>query len=174
LKGGLVVITKKCWALSLVFTFLMAGTAWAATATANLTINAVVTATAKLALGVAAINFPNADPDTTLKIPANENGVSVTAQGKTTHGSTITLTVLAGGDLVGPGGSTPIPISKVTWKASGLPFVDGTMSKAGSVSAGSWTSSGSKSGSFDYFLDNSWDYDVGSYTATCVYTLTAP
>ena len=50
-------------ALLLVLTFLLAGAAWAATDSKNLTINATVAATAKLTLGVAAINFPDADPD---------------------------------------------------------------------------------------------------------------
>ena len=43
-------------ALLLILTFLLAGAAWAATATATLTINATVAATAKLTLGTAVIN----------------------------------------------------------------------------------------------------------------------
>ena len=52
-------------ALLLILTFLLAGAAWAATDGKPLTINATVAATAKLTLGTAVINFPDADPDIT-------------------------------------------------------------------------------------------------------------
>jgi len=162
--------------LSLIFVLvscllLMAGGAFAQT-TAPLTINATVSAAATLALSTNAINFPNADPDVTASIPANENAVTVTVKARTTGGSNVTLTHRAGGDLTS--GTDTIAISNVTWTATGTGFVDGTMSSGANVPAGSWTGPGNRSGTFSYFLANSWDYVVGNYTASSTYTLTAP
>ena len=146
---------------------LVAGGAFAATDTKVLTINATVSARATLTLGVAAINFPDADPDSG-PILATENPVSVTAKIRTSAAGNVTLTCIAGGDL------GPIPISNVTWTAAGNGFVGGTMSSTVGQSAGSWTGSGNRSSSFTYSLANSWDYAVGSYSQSVTYTLTAP
>jgi hypothetical protein len=157
---------------AIIGTFLFTGGVWAATSTANLTINATVAATAKLTLSTNAINFPDADPDFTSSIPSTPASVSVTAKAKTGSASTATLTVLAADDL--KSGSDTIAISNVTWTASGTGFVNGTMNKSTAQSAGSWTGSGNRSGTFSYFLANSWDYATGSYSASVTYTLTAP
>lgn len=163
---------NKIIILTVICTLLLAGSAWGATATANLTINATVSAAATLTLSKSAINFPNSDPDSTPSIPAAENPVNVTAKVKTGTASVATLTVLAGGDLTS--GADIISINNVTWTASGAGFVAGTMNKTTAQSAGSWTGSGNRSGTFSYFLANNWSYPTGSYTAASTYTLTAP
>ena len=150
----------------------LAGPAHAVTDTKTLTVNATVSATASLTLGVAAINFAAANPGTTPSIAATENPVSVTANAQTSATGAVTLTCLAGGDLTA--GSDTIAISNVTWTATGTGFVAGTMNKTTAQSAGSWTGSASHSGTFSYSLANSWSYASGSYTATITYTLTAP
>ena len=157
---------------TIIGTFLLTGGVWAATATANLTINATVAATAKLTLSTNTINFPDADPDLISSIPSTPASVSVTAKAKTGSTSTSTLTVLAADDL--KSGSDTIAISNVTWTASGTGFVNGTMNKTTAQTAGSWAGSGNRSGAFSYFLANSWDYATGSYSASVTYTLTAP
>lgn len=144
----------------------------AATATSNVSVSATVSATAKLSLSSATVTFADADPDTTPSITASEGAVTVTAKGKTSNGSSITLTILAAGDLVS-GGDT-IPISYVTWTADGTGFVAGTMSKSAAQSVASWTNSGNRSGTVTFALANSWDYETGSYSASATYTLTAP
>jgi hypothetical protein len=150
----------------------LAGTAHAATDTKTLTVNATVSATASLTLGVAAINFAAANPGTTPSIAATENPVSVTANAQTSSAGAVTLTCLAGGDLTA--GANTIAISNVTWTATGTGFVAGTMNKTTAQSAGSWTGPGARSGTFSFSLANSWSYDTGSYTAAITYTLTAP
>ncbi len=137
-----------------------------------LTINATVNSQAKLTLSSTTVNFASANPDTTPSIPADENPVSVTAKARTGSASTVTLTVLAAGDLLS-GGDT-IAINNVSWTASGAGFVGGIMDKTIAQSAGSWTGSGNRSGAFSYFLANSWDYPTGSYMQSATYTLTAP
>jgi hypothetical protein len=150
---------------------LMAGGAFAASDTKSLTVNAAVNARATLSLGQTAINFIDADPGTTPSIGATENAVSVTANARTGAGSTATLTHQAADDL--KSGSDLILIGNVTWTASGAGFQGGTMNKT-PQSAGSWTGPGSHSGTFSYFLANSWSYATGSYAVSSTYTLTAP
>jgi hypothetical protein len=151
---------------------LVAGVAFAANDTQNLTVNATVSARASLSLGQSAINFPDASPDATPSIAANENAVTVTAKVRTGSSSTATLTHKAADDL--KSGSDIIPIGNVTWTASGAGFQAGTMNKTSDQTAGSWTGSGNRSGTFSYFLANSWSYATGSYAASSTYTLTAP
>jgi len=144
---------------------------WGASDQKTLTINATVAAKAKLTLGVAAINFPDADPDSLPSVPATENPVDVNVKAQTGSASTVALTVQANGDL--QSGSDTIAISNVSWTATGPGFIAGIMDTV-PVSAGSWTGSGSRDGTFSYFLTNSWAYAVGNYTQTVVYTLSAP
>jgi hypothetical protein len=151
---------------------LMAGGAFAVSDQKSLTVNATVSARATLSLGQSSITFPDADPDTVSSIPANENAVSVTAKVRTGSSSNATLTHLAADDL--KSGSDMIAIGNVTWTASGTGFQGGTMNKSSAQTAGSWTGSGNRSGTFSYFLANSWDYATGSYSASSTYTLTAP
>jgi hypothetical protein len=153
---------------------LLAGGAFAQTTdTAILTINATVASRADLTLEVGAINFPDRDPETVLSIPADENTVDVRVKVRTGSASAVTLTHQAAGPL--SNGTDTIPISNVTWTAAGdAGFVGGTMSSAAPVTAGSWTGSGNRSGTFSYFLANSWDYALGSYTVSSTYTLTIP
>jgi hypothetical protein len=151
---------------------LMAGGAFAANDPKTLTVNATVSAAAKLTVAPATISFLDADPDTTPIITSLDT-VAVTAKAKTSKGSNVTLTVLANGDLSEGGGGT-IDISNVSWTVVGAGFVNGTMSKTGAQSAGSWSNSGDRSGTFTYKLTNSWSYATGSYTQTATYTLTAP
>ena len=148
-------------------------TVFAAQQTGPLTVNMGVNARAKLTLGVSTINFPDADPDTTPSVAATENAVSVTAKVRTGASSTATLTHLAGGDLTS-GGNT-IAISNVTWTATGTGYAStGRMNKSTAQSVGSWTGSGSYSGTLSYSIVNSWSYTIGNYTVSTTYTLTAP
>ena len=155
--------------LSVIF---MAGSALGAADTASLNVNATVNARAKLTLGVAAINFADADPDSTPSIANSEGAVSVAVKVRTGSASTATLTHLAAGDLAS-GGDT-IGIGNVTWTATGSGYQAGTMNKSSGQTAGSWTGSGQRNGTFSYALANSWSYASGSYAVSSTYTLTAP
>jgi hypothetical protein len=144
----------------------------AVTATSTVTVSALVTATAKLSVSSATVSFPNADPDTTPSIPANEGAVTIVAKAKTSAGSTVSLTLLAGGDLVS--GLDVIPISNITWTVAGAGFAAGTMNKTTAQTVASWTNSGNRTGTQNYALANQWSYATGSYSASATYTLTAP
>lgn len=146
--------------------------ALAASDNATLTINATVAARAKLTISPTTINFPDADPDVTASIPANENAVTVSAKIRTSAAGNATLTCLANGDLTS--GSNTIAINNVSWTATGSGFSNGTMNASTAQSVGTWTGSGNRSGTFSFFLANSWAYTVGSYAQTATYTLSAP
>jgi hypothetical protein len=138
----------------------------------EINIGAPLAATASLSITPSSLTFPNADPDTVPSIPAIGNPVTVTANAQTTGNNTVTLSVLAKGDLIS--GSSTIPIGNVTWTATGNGFLAGTMSKTTAQTAGSWTRSGNRTGTFSYFLKNSWSYATGNYAQTVTYTLTSP
>ncbi len=143
-----------------------------AQSTQVLTINATVSARAELTLSPTTITFADASPTTTPSIQAG-SVVTVTAKVRTGSSSTPTLVVQANGDLES-GGDT-IAIGNVRWTASGAPFVAGTMNKTTAQDAAAFgTGSGSYSGTYTYFLANSWSYPTGSYSQTATYTLTAP
>jgi hypothetical protein len=152
----------------LALSLLAAGAAWAVTDSKTLTINFSPIARAKLTLLSASITFPDADPDAG---PVTAGPVSVTAAVRTGSAATPTLTVLCP-DL--KSGTDTIAINNVSWTAGGNGFVAGTMNATTAQSAGSWTGSGSRTSTFTYSLVNSWSYAIGTYTATAVYTLTAP
>jgi hypothetical protein len=167
--------TRNIIIFTVICTFLLGGAAWGATDTQNLTINATVAASASLKLTPSVITFPNSDPDTVLSIPSSPVSIDVETRVKTGSSGTVNLTVLANGDLSStvPTNET-IAISNVTWTATGTGFIAGTMNKTTAQSAGTWTGSGRRDGTFSYFLANSWSHPVGTYSATATYTLTAP
>jgi hypothetical protein len=139
----------------------------------TLDVSADTPSTAQLTITPSSVNFPNANPSTVPSIPATENPVSVSANAQIGSQSTATLTVVVGGDLISGSGDA-IPIQNVSWTATGDGFVAGTLNRNNSVSAGSWAGPGQHSGTFSYFLVNSWSYATGIYSQTITYTLTAP
>jgi hypothetical protein len=142
-----------------------------ATANASLNVTAQVAAKAKLTLGVGSITFPDADPDVT---PIwSSSAVTVDVKARTSAAGSVTLTVLASGDL--SNGTQTIAITNLTWAGTGTGFtVSGINNKTTAQSVGSWTGSGNQSGSQTFSLPNSWSYATGNYTSTLNYTLTAP
>ncbi len=142
------------------------------TAIVTMDVGAESSSTAQLTITPTTINFPSANPGTIPNVPAMVNPVSVTANVQTDAASTAVLTVLAAGDLIS--GGDRIPISKITWTATGDGYIAGTMSKDTAATAGSWQGSGQYSGTFSFFLANSWSYATGSYTQNITYTLAVP
>jgi len=140
------------------------------TANASIAVTANVNAKAKLTLGTAAINFADADPDVTPVFTSAP--VTVDVKSRTTAAGNVTLTVLAGGDLAS--GGNAIPVTSLTWTATGTGFVAGANNKTTAQTLGSWTGSGNPSGTQTLSLPNLWSYNTGVYTVTLNYTLTAP
>jgi hypothetical protein len=139
--------------------------------TGSVTVSATVNAKAKLTLGATTASFGDDDPDVTPLLSAA--AISVSVKSRTSAAGSVTLTVLAGGDLVNAATDT-IAISALTWTVSGTGFAAGTMDKTTAQSLGSWTGGGTAAGTQTYKLVNSWNYKTGLYGATITYTLTAP
>jgi len=139
--------------------------------TQTVTLSTNIGSRAKLQFGLLAMNFPDANPDSVPSNPADVNPLSVTSSARTGSSLTATLTCLASGDLIS--GTNTIAISNMTWTATGTGYLPGTMNTAPQT-AGSWTGSGQRTGTFSYFLANSWSYIVGNYSTSINYTLTAP
>jgi len=154
--------------LAAAFVAFAAATA-SAQVTETLTINAAVSARASITLGVASVDFADADPDNFPNINASA-AVSVTAKSRTSQGNAVTLTIEAP-DLTEVGGGT-IAASQISWVANG-DLAGGTLSNA-AVTLVSSTNSGQRTGDMAFVLINSWAYAVGAYSTTVTYTLSAP
>jgi hypothetical protein len=120
-----------------------------------------------LSLGSATVTFPDASPASASSVAATENPISVSVT-VIPSGTNWTLTVLANGDLIS--GADTIPISNVTWTATGGQFVGGTLSKTTSQSVA--IGPNNRSGTLSFFLANSWAYPTGTYTQTITFTAT--
>jgi hypothetical protein len=144
--------------------------AQAASDSKSLNISAVVNAKAKLTLS-GSVSFPDDDPDTSNPLVSTTD-VTVSVKARTTASGNVLLTVLANQDLTS--GTDVIAINNLTWAASGLNA--GTMDKAPATAftLGSWTGSGTQSGTQTYKLVNLWTYVPGTYQTTINYTLSAP
>ncbi len=137
----------------------------------NLTVNATVGNRLTLTLTGGPVTFPDSDPATVLNIAATQP-VTIAASARVASGRGLSLTCQANTDLTS--GSDVIPIANVSWSTGGGPgYVSGAMSTAGAVPVGNWTGSGSRSDTQQFTLVNNWNYAIGTYSATVVYTLSA-
>lgn len=119
------------------------------------------------------VTFQSADPDTTPVVSAQPILVRYRVQQNV--GQPWRLAVLATGDLIAAPAS--IDISNVSWTATPTPpFQAGTLSKTveQTVASGSGSVNPQQTGTVVFRLVNSWNYSVGIYSQTIVFTLSAP
>jgi len=152
--------------------FFTSGPSQAVTDKKTLIVKAKIEKLLKLIVDTNLITFPHNDPDATAEIPALQNDVKVVVKARTENTSPVTLNLIADGDLVS--GSDRIPVQNVMWQASGMGFLDGTLSNSSVQAAGFWRGSGVREGTFRYYLRNSWNYSKGDYQVTITYTLMTP
>lgn len=129
--------------------------------------------TLSLSISPSTITFAAADPDTTPSIVAPS--ITVSYQVRNNFGGSWRISLLASGDLTA--GSATIGISNVTWTASPTPpFQAGTLSGtlAQTLASGTGNVTLTTTGTVVFRLANSWTYNVGSYSTSVVFTLTAP
>ncbi len=148
------------------------GSAWGQETTVMVDVSVQAPLSIQLTMSPLTINFPNANPDTTPSIGASENPVNVQVNTNAGKKQTVLLTAQAQGDLIS--GSNTIPISNVRWTATGTGYLGGTMIKNTAVTAFSLVGRGTYNGTFSFFLTNSWNYNVGTYHATVLYTASVP
>ena len=129
--------------------------------------------TLTLTISPSTITFAAADPDTTPSIAAPS--ITVNYRVRNNAAGSWRISLLASGDLTA--GSATIPIANVTWTASPTPsFQAGTLSRtlAQTLASGSGNVQSTRTGTTVFRLANSWTYNVGSYSTSVVFTLTAP
>ena len=136
------------------------------------TLNANLPPLARLTLSTSSITFPDADPDVLPSVPSAPPAVTITAKARASYGSTVTLTVEATDDL--RSGLDTIPVSALTWTATGPGFVSGTLSRTTPQVLATWSGSGARTGDQSFAFANRWTYATGTYTLTIVYTLSTP
>ncbi|HEX5473683.1 MAG TPA: hypothetical protein VFX12_03390 [Vicinamibacterales bacterium] len=139
--------------------------------TSSATLNVTIAPLARLSVSANAVTFPDADPDVIPQVPAVGGDLAITAKSRVTPGSVVLLTVQATDDL--RSGVDLIPVSALSWTASGVGFVAGTLG-TGPVTLASWSTSGVRSGTQAWSFRNLWTYATGTYSASIVYTLSAP
>jgi hypothetical protein len=117
------------------------------------------------------LSFADADPDSQPSIVGIPNPVRISVRVRNNGANNWRLTVLAAGDL-----SSSIPISNVTWTATGTGFVAGTMSRlvAQTAAQGTGNVNPARQGTFTFQLSNLWSYNTGIFSQTATFTLTAP
>ena len=160
--------------------FLLAFVAWTAAAPAarpaaqasTATLSASVNTLARLTLSTTSASFPDADPDLVAQIPSIGGPILITAKSRANPGTQVLLTVQAADDL--RSGVNVLPVSHITWTATGAGFVAGTLSKTTPVTVATWTGSGVRSGSQQLLFRNLWTHPTGTYTVSLLYTLSAP
>ena len=156
---------------SLVFIVAVAGQA-AAQESATATLSSNMPSMARLSLSANSVSFPDADPDLVPQVVSSGGPITITAKARAESNGQVTLTVQAGDDL--RSGISVLPVSLITWTASGPGFVNGTVSRTSAQLVGSWVGSGVRAGSQTYRFENRWTHPAGIYTVTLTYTLTAP
>src|SRR4051794_37304514 len=147
-------------------------TAGAQPATNTATLSADIRTIAKLSLSSTTVSFPDADPDVLPLVSPVGGALSITAKARATTGSQVLLTVQAADDL--RSGVNVIAATAITWTTTGNGFASGTVSKSAPVTVAQWTGSGVRSGTQTLFFRNLWTYATGTYTASLLYTLSAP
>ena len=135
------------------------------------TLNATFNGLARLSLSTTTLTFADSDPDTVPQVPASQGPVTIGTKARASANGAVTLTVLASDDL--RSGVNTIPAASITWTATGVGFVPGTLSRTVPQTVAFWTGSGVWSGTQTFLFLNLWTYVTGTYTLTLTYTLTA-
>ena len=164
---------KAVWSAAAAAAILMCSTsaqAQTTLATQNVTATVTVTNLARLTVG-GPLSFPDTDPDsaTSITVPA----INVSAKARVAASANILLTVISDKSHFDAPGTT-IPVSGLTWTATGSAFINGTMTSAGAQTVASWTGPANQTGTQTYTLANLWSYAPGTHSVTLTYTLSTP
>lgn len=117
------------------------------------------------------LNFLDASPDLVPVLGPEQVTLKVKTVGR--RGIPWSLTLVADDDF--RSGSQVIPISVVSWTVfPNPPYMDGTLSTVQPRLIAVGQTHDLDLVTFDFYMQNSWSYNVGSYTATATFTLAAP
>jgi hypothetical protein len=127
----------------------------------------------KMTFDRTAVVFDTEAYDINTVVPVNATTLTVSAKARVPPNTRIVMTVQADGPF--NSGVTTIPANKLTWTMTGPGFQNGgTANEHVARMLGSWRGSGSWTGEQTYQFLDSWDYAVGMYSLTMMYTISAP
>lgn len=135
----------------------------------TLTVNAAVSSRYKLELSSNTVTFNRvANPQGNPVIPQNEAPIQVTVKATTSRflvwPQTFELRIQAVGTLIDSSTGATIPVTAITWTATGSGFVTaGTLSASTAQLAGTWNASGSYSGTITFSFQDNANYAPGVY-----------
>ncbi|MCX6565631.1 MAG: hypothetical protein NTW38_04295 [Candidatus Aminicenantes bacterium] len=139
-------------------------------ATRTLTVNATVSSRYKLEMTSNNVTFTRiANPQTAPVISQNESPITVTVKATTSRSLTLpqtfNLRVQAVGTLKDSSTGATIPISAITWTATGSGFVtSGTLSSSANQLLGTWNASGTYTGTIKFSFQDNANYAPGTYS----------
>jgi hypothetical protein len=134
---------------------------------------AVFNSRLKLTFDRTSVVFDTEAYDINTVVPVDATPLIVSAKARVAPNTRIVMTVKADGPFTS--GAATIPVNKLTWTTSGPGFQSGgTANDNAAKMMGSWRGSGSWTGTQVYQFLDSWDYTVGVYTVTMLYTISAP
>jgi hypothetical protein len=116
------------------------------------------------------VNFPESDPDLVPVIGPQTITLDFRAVGQ--RGRRFAVTLVANGDLTS--GPDVIPASAISWVAYPSQFASGRLSTTIPVLIVEGLTHAMESATFDFYLDNSWDYYSGVYSGSATYTISSP
>lgn len=160
------------WYAPILFSALLAGqppVSGSQSATATLSVS--IGSQAQLSLTSNTLLFPNADPEDVPLVPGAPM-ITITAKSRISRNAQLALTVQATDDL--RSGITTLPASLIAWDGSGDGFVPGVLSRTSAQLVGTWTGSGTRTGTQSFTFQNSWSHPPGTYSMTIVYTMSMP
>ena|SRR5215217_1495262 len=141
--------------------------------TGAISIVAVFNSRIKLTFDRPSVVFDTEAYDINTVVPVQAAPLTVSAKARVPANTRIVLTVQASGPFTSA--TATIPVNKLTWTMTGTGFQGaGTANANAAKMLGSWRGSGSWTGQQVYQFLDSWDYSVGMYSLTMIYTLSAP
>lgn len=118
-----------------------------------------------------AVAFVDDDPDLVPVLGPQVVELDVKAVGRRNVPWTLTLEALSNLSS----GVDVIPISVISWTAApNPPYMDGTLSMSRPTLVASGITHEQGLVSFSFWMQNSWAYNAGTYSATALFTLAAP
>src|SRR5687768_3518804 len=138
-----------------------------------ISVNAVIASRVKVVFDRTAVAFDTLAYDPDSIVPIQATPLTVTAKARVSPHTRVIMTLRADGPLTS--GTDTIPANQISWTMTGDGFQNGgTANPNAARTIGSWRGSGSWTGTQIYQFTDSWSYNVGLYTLTMTYTVSAP
>jgi len=148
---------------------LAGGALLAQSRTETLNLTAEVSSRYKLEMSASSVTFTRvANPQSAPLIPQNESPLAVTVKATVSRSSAlpqkVNLRIQASGTLTDPATGFTIPVSAITWEATGGGFAgSGALSSETAALLGAWNASGVHEGTVTFFFRDDPNFAPGTY-----------